>query len=85
MSTHYTVGGMPLAFTQEDFLVLTVISPHYSDEIQMVWKEKMYIFHRVFCSLQLCWTFHKLRFQKMMVFPKGAIITVRNGLVPRQS
>ena len=22
MSTHYTAGGMPLAFTQEDFLVL---------------------------------------------------------------
>ena len=21
MSTHYTAGGMPLAFTQEDFLV----------------------------------------------------------------
>ena len=21
MSSHYTVGGMPLAFTQEDFLV----------------------------------------------------------------
>ena len=23
MSTHYMAGGMPLAFTQEDFLVLT--------------------------------------------------------------
>ena len=22
MSTHYTAGGMPLAFTQEDFLVM---------------------------------------------------------------
>ena len=22
MSTHYTAGGMPLAFTQEDFLVV---------------------------------------------------------------
>ena len=22
MSTHYTTGGMPLAFTQEDFLVI---------------------------------------------------------------
>ena len=22
MSTHYTAGGMPLAFTQEDFLVI---------------------------------------------------------------
>ena len=22
MSTHYTAGGMPLAFTEEDFLVL---------------------------------------------------------------
>ena len=25
MSTHYTVGGMPLAFTQEDFLVVKSI------------------------------------------------------------
>ena len=23
MSTHYTAGGMPLAFTQEDFLVIS--------------------------------------------------------------
>ena len=25
MSTHYTAGGMPLAFTQEDFLVSNII------------------------------------------------------------
>ena len=34
MSTYYTAGGMPLAFTQEDFLVLSnkidVVSPSVS-------------------------------------------------------
>ena len=26
MSTHYTAGGMPLAFTQEDFLVIIIFT-----------------------------------------------------------
>ena len=29
MSAHYTVGGMPLAFTQEDFLVYFSFCIHF--------------------------------------------------------